>query len=235
MIKVSFVLPCLNEENTVAQCVLECKKALAAYGEPGEIIVADNGSTDRSVFLAESAGARVVHVKRRGYGAALQEGFRQARGEIVFMADSDMSYDFGVMPEGVRLLESKNLDMVMGSRFFSGKIEDEAMPWFRKMGNYVLSSFARRMFSSQILDFHCGLRIFRREKILALNLASPGMEFASEMILKAEMAGLKIGQMPITLRKDKRGKEGHLRPFRDGLRHVALICSLRLKSFLKKI
>ena len=219
---VSVVMPCLNEAETVGRCVAEARASLAAAGLTGEVLVADNGSTDGSQALAEAAGARVVAVATPGYGAALAGGFEAARGRYVVMGDADLSYDFGAVPEFVRALES-GADLVMGSRF-AGRIEDGAMPpLHRWLGNPVLSGLGRLFFRTDVSDFHCGLRGFRREALESLDLRTTGMEYASEMVVKAALFGLVIGEIPVTLRRDGRSRPPHLRTWRDGWRHLRFL------------
>ena len=186
---VSVVMPCLNESETVAGCVAEALDALESAGLDGEVVVADNGSTDGSRELAERAGARVVPVAARGYGAALAGGFAAARGRYVVMGDADLSYDFGAVPDFVKALDA-GADLVMGSRF-RGVIESGAMPpLHRWLGNPVLSGLGRLFFRTDVSDFHCGLRAFRRDALLGLDLRTTGMEYASEMVVKAALFGL---------------------------------------------
>ncbi len=221
-LEVSIVIPCLNEAEMIAACVREARIAIKKSGIPGEVVVADNGSTDNSVELATQAGARVVAIARKGYGSALQGGIEAARGVYVLMGDADGSYDFGELPKFLDLLRQGN-DLVMGCRLPAGggKIEKGAMPWkHRWIGNPVLSGLGKLFFRSPVIDFHCGLRAFRREAILALGLKTTGMEFASEMVIKAGLQGLTIAQLPITLRRDGRSTPPHLRSFRDGWRHL---------------
>ena len=219
---VSVVMPCLNEAETVGRCVAEAVAALRAAGLPGEVLVADNGSTDGSPALAEAAGARVVAVPGRGYGAALAGGFAAARGTYVVMGDADLSYDFGAVPEFVKALEA-GADLVMGSRF-AGRIEDGAMPpLHRWLGNPVLSGLGRLFFRTDVSDFHCGLRGFRRDALRKLDLRTTGMEYASEMVVKASLFGLAIAEVPVTLRKDGRSRPPHLRTWRDGWRHLRFL------------
>jgi glycosyltransferase involved in cell wall biosynthesis len=219
---VSVVMPCLNEAETVSRCVGAARTALEAAGIPGEIIVADNGSTDGSQEIAARAGARVLQVAQRGYGAALIGGIAVARGRYVVMGDADDSYDFGTIPAFVRKLEEGN-DLIMGSRF-QGRIEPGAMPpLHRWLGNPVLSFLGRLFFRVPVSDFHCGLRAFRRDAVRQLDLRTTGMEFASEMVVKASLFGLRIAEIPITLRPDGRSRPPHLRTWRDGWRHLRFL------------
>jgi hypothetical protein len=215
-------MPCLNEAETVGRCVEEARAALGKAGFDGEVLVADNGSTDGSQALAEAAGAHVVAVPERGYGAALAGGFAAARGTYVVMGDADLSYDFGAVPDFVRALEA-GADLVMGSRF-KGRIEEGAMPpLHRWLGNPALSGLGRLFFRTSVSDFHCGLRGFRRAALERLDLRTTGMEYASEMVVKAALFGLTIAEIPVTLRRDGRSRPPHLRTWRDGWRHLRFL------------
>lgn len=221
-IKVSVVLPCLNEAETLHFCIQEAFESIKELNIQGEVIVADNGSSDGSVGIAEKAGARFVRISKKGYGSALQGGILEAQGEYILMGDADGSYNFHELPKFVRLLD-QGYDLVMGCRLpkGGGYIEKGAMPWkHRWIGNPVLSGLGKLFFSSPVDDFHCGLRGFRRDSILALDLQTSGMEFASEMVVKASLQKYKIAQVPITLRPDKRSRAPHLRSWRDGWRHL---------------
>lgn len=221
-IEVTVLMPCLNEAATVARCIDKAKRWLDASGTCGEIVVADNGSTDGSREIAQARGARLVAVDVRGYGAALRGGLLQSRGIYVVMGDADDSYDFADLGDIVAELRS-GADLVVGNRF-AGSIDDGAMPWLhRYVGNPVLSFIARRLFHSRIRDFHCGLRGCRRESLQKLDLRSLGMEYASEMVIKAELAGLRITQVPVALHVDGRGAPPHLNTWRDGWRHLRLL------------
>ena len=219
---VSIVMPCLNEAETLGRCVAAAREALETAGMSGEVIVVDNGSTDGSPEIASSAGARVVRVAKRGYGSALLGGIAAARGRHVVIGDADYSYDFGAVPAFVSKLEQGN-DIVMGSRF-RGRIEPGAMPplhrWF---GNPILSLLGRLFFRVPVSDFHCGIRGFRRIAVERLDLKTTGMEFASEMLVKASLFGLKIAEIPVTLRPDGRSRPPHLRTWRDGWRHLRFL------------
>src|SRR5262245_2024130 len=214
-------MPCLNEHETVGVCVQKAVGALTQSGLTGEVIVADNGSTDGSVEIAESLGARVVGVQERGYGHALRGGIQAARGRYVIMGDADDSYDFRDVPRFVGELR-KGYDLVQGCRLPSGggTVLPGAMPWLHRwLGNPVLSWLARLMFRTPIRDIYCGMRGFTRASFDALDLQSTGMEFATEMIIKASLFGQRIHQIPITLSPDgRRSRRPHLRTFRDGWR-----------------
>ncbi len=221
-LELSIVLPCLNEAETVAVCVEKAKRWLHDAGIDGEVVVADNGSTDDSRELAEAAGARVVVVRRKGYGNALMSGIRAARGTYVIMADADDSYDLEDLGPFLAQLRNGD-DLVMGNRF-KGGIEPGAMPWLHRwVGNPVLSGVGRLFFRTPVKDFHCGIRGFRKDAIIGLGLRSGGMEFASEMVVKATLAKLRINEVPTTLRPDGRSRAPHLRSFRDGWRHLRFL------------
>jgi len=218
----SIVMPCLNEAETLETCISKAKGFLQKSGMRGEIIIADNGSTDGSLELAEKAKVKIVHVAEKGYGSALLGGIEAARGEFVIMGDADDSYDFSDLSRFVEALEA-GYDLVMGNRF-KGGIKPGAMPLLhRYLGNPVLSWLARLFFKSDIGDFHCGLRGLRRDAILALNLQTTGMEFASEMIVKATLRGLKIKEVPTILYPDGRTRPPHLRTWSDGWRHLRFL------------
>ncbi|MDB5871169.1 MAG: glycosyltransferase family 2 protein [Ramlibacter sp.] len=220
--ELTILMPCLNEARTVERCVAAARGFLERQGIAGEVLVADNGSTDGSIELARGAGARVIQVAQRGYGAALMHGIAAARGRFVVMGDADDSYDFSRLEQFVAQLR-QGADLVMGNRFRGG-IERGAMPALhRYLGNPVLSLVGRIFFRVRIRDFHCGLRGFSREAVMRLGLVTPGMEFASEMVAKAAMARLRIEEVPTTLRPDGRGRRPHLRPWRDGWRHLRFL------------
>ena len=219
---VSVVMPCLDEAETVGRCVRRAHAAMDEAGLSGEVIVADNGSTDGSGEIAEKAGARVVPVDGRGYGLALRGGFAAARGAYVVMGDADDSYDFAEVPAFVRKLD-EGYDLVMGSRI-RGRIEPGAMPFLHRwLGNPVLSFLGRLFFGSPVSDFHCGLRAFRREVFERIDLRTTGMEFASEMVVKAALFRLRIGEIPVTLRPDGRSRRPHLRTWHDGWRNLRFL------------
>lgn len=221
-LEVSVVIPCLNEANSLAFCV---NKAIAAFlesGLRGEVVVADNGSTDGSIEIAESCGARVVHVKERGYGAALQAGIRSARGEFVIMGDADDSYDFSEVPKFV-LKWREGYEVVLGNRFRGG-IKPGAMPWSHKyIGNPGLTALINLFFGACVGDAYCGMRGFTRAVYQRLGLRSMGMEFALEFVIKAAQIRARITEIPVTLWPDKRGRPPHLRSFQDGWRSLRFL------------
>lgn len=221
-LELTILMPCLNEALTVAACVRQAQAFLARSGITGEVVVADNGSTDGSRELAQAEGARIVAVAERGYGAALRAGIEAARGRFVIMGDSDCSYDFSRLEVFVAALRGGQ-QLVMGNRF-AGGIAPGAMPKLhRYLGNPVLSFAGRLFFKSPVRDFHCGLRGFDRDAMLRLRLQSPGMEFASEMVVKATLHGLRIAEVPTTLSPDGRDRPPHLRSWRDGWRHLRFL------------
>jgi glycosyltransferase involved in cell wall biosynthesis len=220
--ELTVVIPCLNEAETLALVIDRARRFLQAYDVSGEVVVADNGSTDGSTAIAIGAGARVVPVAEAGYGAALRGGIEAARGTYVAMGDADCSYDFmGLMPFMERL--RAGTELVVGNRFLGGIGKGAMPPLHRYLGNPVLSLAGRIFFDAPIGDFHCGLRAFRRDSILSLGLSSPGMEYASEMIVKAQLAGLTMAEVPATLAKDGRSRPPHLRSWRDGWRHLKFL------------
>ena len=218
-VEVSVVIPCLNEANSIGICVEKALGAFHTAGLRGEVVVADNGSTDGSIEIAEKLGARVVRVPARGYGSALRAGIAAARGAFIVMGDADDSYDFGDVPRFVDQWRQGS-EVVMGNRF-RGEIKPGAMPWHHKyVGNPALSSLLNLFFRTGIGDSHCGMRGFTRAVYDRMELRSTGMEFASEFVIKAAQLGAKISEIPITLWPDKRGRPPHLRSFRDGWRHL---------------
>ncbi len=218
-LELSIIMPCLNEAETLEHCINKAQGSLIEQGIKGEIVIADNGSTDGSQAIAARMGARVVNVKAKGYGNALMGGISAARGKYIIMGDADASYDFGRLEPFMEKLRA-GYDLVMGNRFRGG-IERGAMPALHKyLGNPVLTIIGRLLFRSPAGDFHCGLRAFRRDSILKLNLRTTGMEFASEMIVKATLNNMRIAEVPTTLSPDGRSRPPHLRSWRDGWRHL---------------
>lgn len=221
-LELTILMPCLNEEETLEKCIKKAKKFLKRSNINGEILIADNGSTDNSIEIAKRNKARVINVKTKGYGSALIAGTKEAYGKYVIMGDSDDSYDFLNLDPFVKKLRD-GYDLVMGNRFLGG-IEDGAMPFsHRYIGNPFLSFLGRLFYKSKIGDFHCGLRGYNREKLLNLNLKCQGMEYASEMVVKAELKKFKITEVPTTLKKDGRSRKPHLNTIRDGFRHLKFL------------
>lgn len=222
MTELTILMPCLNEAETLATCIIKAQRFLIENDISGEVLIADNGSTDGSQDIARSHGARVVDIPIKGYGAALIGGIENARGRYVIMGDADDSYDFSALSLFVEKLRT-GADLVMGNRF-KGGIGEGAMPSLhRYLGNPVLSWLGRLFYKIPTGDFHCGLRGFNREQIKTLNLSTPGMEFASEMVVKSSIAGMKIVEVPTTLVKDGRSRPPHLRTWRDGWRHLRFL------------
>src|SRR6267378_2635577 len=218
-VEVSIVMPCLNEAETLGACIQKAQSAIEKDGLSAEIIVADNGSTDGSQAIANELGARLIPVERKGYGSALIGGIQAARGEFVIMGDADDSYDFtAIAPLIARLRDG--CDLVVGNRFLGG-IEPGAMPWsHRWIGNPVLTFISRVFFHTPVGDAHCGLRGFRKDAFERMKLRATGMEFASEMVIKASLKGMRIAEVPVSLRPDGRSRPPHLRTWRDGWRHL---------------
>jgi glycosyltransferase involved in cell wall biosynthesis len=215
-------MPCLNEAESLARCIGKAQAFLRESGVDGEVLIADNGSTDGSPALAEQAGARIVYVEEKGYGNALAGGIEAARGRLVIMGDADDSYDFSALGPFVDKLREGN-QLVMGNRF-KGGIEQGAMPWLHKyLGNPVLSFIGKLFFGSPVGDFHCGLRGFDKEAIRALGLKTGGMEFASEMVVRSTLFGYSIAEVPTTLSQDMRSRPPHLNTWRDGWRHLRFL------------
>ncbi len=221
-IELSIVMPCLNEAETLATCIRKANRYLADSGVIGEVVIADNGSTDGSQDIARAEGAVVANIPRRGYGAALLGGIEAAQGKFIIMGDADDSYDFTRLDPFVKELRG-GADLVMGNRF-KGGIAKGAMPFLHKyLGNPVLSWLGRLFFRIPIGDFHCGLRGFDRNRIRALGLRTTGMEFASEMVVRAALTGYRIEEVPTTLQPDGRSRAPHLRTWRDGWRHLTFL------------
>jgi glycosyltransferase involved in cell wall biosynthesis len=220
--ELTILMPCLDEAETLARCIGKARRFLARSGCGGEILIADNGSTDGSPAIAEANGARVVPIAERGYGNALLGGIRAARGKYVIMGDSDDSYDFDRLEPFVERLRA-GYQLVMGNRFRGGIMPGAMPPLHRYLGNPVLTMIGRIFFRSVCGDFHCGLRGFDREAILGLDLQASGMEFASELVVKATVSKLKITEVPTTLSPDGRNRPPHLRSWRDGWRHLRFL------------
>jgi glycosyltransferase involved in cell wall biosynthesis len=221
-VELSIVMPCLNEVRTVGVCVSTALRAMNGLGIRGEVVVSDNGSTDGSIELAKSRGARVVHADQQGYGSALKVGCEAARGRFIMMGDSDGAHDYADIGPFVERLRD-GYELVIGNRF-DGQILPGAMSWKnRYIGNPLLSWILRRLFRTQVSDAHCGLRGFTKEAFQRMDLRTHGMEFASEMVIKAAKLDIRTTEVPITLHPDGRGRRPHLRPFRDGWRHMKLM------------
>lgn len=219
MKELTILMPCLNEAETIGVCIKRAKKLIDDNDIDGEILISDNGSTDGSQEIALALGARVEDCPVRGYGAALQFGIENAEGRFILMGDSDDSYRFD---EAFQMIEKlrNGFDVCMGTRL-RGKIMPGAMPTLnRYLGNPVLTAIGKILFKIDLSDFHCGMRAFRRDKILGLDLVTTGMEWASEMIIKAKLAGIEMTEVPVTLYKDGRSRPPHLKPWRDGWRHL---------------
>jgi len=221
-VELSIVMPCLNEAETLATCIRKAQRYLDRSGVRGEIVIGDNGSTDGSQEIATNLGACVIHIPVRGYGAALYGAINAACGAYCIMGDSDDSYDFQELDNFVQKLR-EGYDLVMGNRF-KGGIQKEAMPWKnRYIGNPVLSAIGRMLFHAKVGDFHCGIRGISRDAFQQMNLRSTGMEFASEMVIKATLLKLRVTEVPTTLSPDGRTRAPHLLPYRDGWRHLRLL------------
>jgi glycosyltransferase involved in cell wall biosynthesis len=221
-VELSIVIPCLNEAETLARCIAGARRGIELAGVRGEIVVADNGSTDGSQAIAEQGGARVVAVKEKGYGSALSGGIRASAGQWIIMGDADDSYDFSEAPRYVKKFQ-EGFELVMGCRLPAGGgvIQPGAMPWKNRwLGNPTLSFIGRLFFKCPARDFHCGLRGFTRAAFDKMDLQTTGMEFASEMVIKSTFKQLRIAEVPATLRKDGRSRPPHLKPWRDGWRHL---------------
>ena len=220
--ELSVVMPCLNEAQTIGTCIRKALDSFERIGIAGEVVVADNGSTDGSQQIAEELGARVVPVERRGYGAALRDGIAAAHGRWVIMGDADDSYDFSKLEPFVEGLR-EGYDLVAGNRFRGGIREGAMPPLHKYLGNPMLSFISRRLHGAPVGDIYCGLRGFDREKVIALDVRSTGMEFAIEMIVKATMQGLRVTEVPTTLSPDAEGREPHLNTWRDGWKSLRLL------------
>lgn len=224
--EVTILMPCLNEEKTIGICIDKSLKFLKNNNINGEILIVDNGSEDKSIEKIKNKKARLIKEEFKGYGSALITGIKNAKGKYVIIGDSDDSYDFNnLMPFIIKLRE--NNDLVIGNRF-KGGIEKGAMPFLHKLGVPFLTFLGNIIYKTKLGDYHCGLRGFNKEKILNLNLECLGMDFASELIIKSKKANYKIVEIPITLKKDGRGRKSHLRTFKDGMLHVK--CLLRYRK-----
>ena len=233
-LEVSVVIPCLNEARTLAACIEKAQRAFQKHVIRGEVVVADNGSNDGSQDIARNMGARVIDVQQKGYGSALMGGIDAARGRYIVMGDADDTYDFSQLPRFVDKLRD-GYELVMGNRF-AGGIEPGAMPpLHRYLGNPVLSFIGRMFFWSNIGDFHCGFRAFSKSAYEKLGMRTCGMEFASEMVVKATLAGLRIAEVPTTLSRDRRGRPPHLRTWRDGWRHLRFMCRSSSRASIERM
>lgn len=225
--RISVIIPCLNEERTVVSCIKKAQEGITTSGYDGEIIVVDNGSSDATKQLALDNGARVVEVRAPGHGNAIRGGLDFAQGDYVVIGDGDDSYDFSVIPAFIEKLEREDLDLVIGNRF-SGSIEKNAMPFLnRYLGNPGLSFIGRVLYNDPCGDFHSGLRAGKRLSLLSLKLRKENMEFATEMIIKAATQQMRIGEIPITLYKDGRGRPPHLKRWRDGFTNLVFMFKYR--------
>ena len=230
-IEVTLLMPCLNEAETIASCIRKAEEFLKKNNITGEILIADNGSSDGSQLIAKKSRAKIVDVKNKGYGSALKAGIKHARGKFIIMGDADDSYAFNEVDNFYSALLDR-YDLVVGNRF-RGKIFKNAMPFLHKyLGNPLLSFLGRLFFGAKIGDFHCGLRAFDRKAIVQLNLKTDGMEFASEMIIRATQENLSIAEVPVNLYPDGRSRSPHIRTWRDGWRHLKFILMLSPRSFM---
>lgn len=231
----TILMPCLNEENAVASCLKEAKEYLLCCGMSGEILVVDNGSTDRSAYIATENGARVIRENLPGYGQALRAGLASSRGKYIIMGDCDTTYDFSNLDALVRPLKEDRYDVMIGDRFLGG-IEKGAMPFSHRIGVKALSALGRWRYKTDVRDFHCGLRSMAHYAADHLPFQTDGMEFATEMIALASANGFRIGQVPVRLRHCKAKRRSKLRALPDGFRHLKYICSnsyIRLYDLMK--
>jgi glycosyltransferase involved in cell wall biosynthesis len=227
--KISIIIPALNEAQTIGMVVEKAKRAINNLGIEGEIIVVDNGSTDDTGAIAQQSGARVIQESKKGYGSALRSGFAQAQGQYILMADADDSYNLEEIAPFINQLD-EGYDFVIGNRY-KGKISAGAMPFLhRYLGTPVLTFIMNTFFSTGIGDVNCGMRAFRRDAYQQLDCRASGMEFASEMLIKASLRQMKITEVPCNLYRDKRSKKPHLNTWQDGWRHLSTICKLKLRG-----
>ncbi|HSA05809.1 MAG TPA: glycosyltransferase family 2 protein [Candidatus Gastranaerophilales bacterium] len=227
----SVVIPCLNEEETVETCIKKCLKSFEALGINGEVVVSDNGSVDGTTKLSEKLGARVELCIEKGYGCAIRYGFNKAKGKYIIMGDGDNSYDFSLIPDFYNKIVQCNCDMVIGTRL-KGKIHKGAMPFLhRYLGNPVLTFILNMFFGARISDSQCGMRMFKKESLEKLDLVTTGMEFASELMVKAAWAKFKIVEIPIEFFKDGRSRKPYLRTWRDGWRHLTFLVISKCSEF----
>lgn len=217
----TILMPCLNEEKTLKECIVKASVFLKSNNINGEVLIADNGSTDNSIKIAKKYGARVINVENKGYGNALRAGIKEAKGEYIIFGDCDCSYDFLDLKRYVEKF-NEGYEFVNGNRF-SGKIVHTAMPFSHILGAPVLSFIAKKKFKSNVGDFHCGLRGFKTSIARELNLECEGMEFATEIIAKFSTGKYKMTEIPIVLYKDKRNRPPHLNTIKDGIRHLKFI------------
>jgi hypothetical protein len=221
-VEVTVVMPCLNEAETLAVCIRKARSMFERHGVSGEVVIADNGSTDGSQEIAAREGARVAPAEEKGYGSAMRAGIAAARGEIIIMGDADDSYDFSAAFPLIEKLRA-GYDLVMGNRFAGGVLPGAMPPLHRYLGNPVLSGIGRLFFRSPVADFHCGLRGFTRSAVERMELRTTGMEFASEMVVKASLLRMRIAEVPVQLAPDGRSRPPHLRSWRDGWRHLRFL------------
>ena len=220
--ELTILIPCLNEEETIAICIEKAKEFLKTNKINGEVLIADNGSSDKSIEISKRLGATVINVKERGYGAALIEGTKYAKGKYTIMGDADDSYNFLEIKPFVEMLDN-GYDLVVGNRY-KGKIEKGAMKfWHRYLGTPLISYLGRKKYKIPVKDFNCGLRGYKTEKIGNLEYKTTGMEYATEMLIASKKAGLKIIEIPINFYKDKRKKASHLNTIKDGIKHIKVI------------
>jgi glycosyltransferase involved in cell wall biosynthesis len=232
--EISVVIPCLNEARTIGSCIHKAQRAFERRGINGEVVVVDNGSGDASAAIAHAHGARVVYVQHKGYGSALRGGIAATCSNLVIMADADDSYDLSELDLFIDRLRAGD-DLVVGNRF-KGGIRAGAMPWHhRYIGNPILSGILNLFFHTPIRDAHCGIRGFRKDSYMRLGLKSTGMEFASEMVVKAALARQKMSEVPTTLYPDGRGRPPHLRSFRDGWRHLSFLMRTKFASIFRDL